>query len=185
MVGGGLCPPLQDLREEQELEQSTAISFRPSEQTAFTRTSYPLSAVRAAQNSVLSHRGMSTSLSNKIGRLSQCLRGFSWMAWKSLRPTWTHQLQGGGAVPGQGCLPPSAQAGRMALPLQMEQPTQKSPSPGLPEESAFWGWNSRIRSTLFLKQALFYLLFSEGSLPEVIQQHCQAHRSCASHGLGL
>lgn len=30
VVRGEVCPPLQDLREEQELEQSTAVRFRPS-----------------------------------------------------------------------------------------------------------------------------------------------------------
>lgn len=30
VVRGGLRPPLQDLREEQELEQSTAVRSRPS-----------------------------------------------------------------------------------------------------------------------------------------------------------
>lgn len=67
----GVVCALHCRTSERNRNWKKAQPLASSEQTTVTLTSHRLSAVRVAQNSPLSHRGMRTSLSNKIGRLSQ------------------------------------------------------------------------------------------------------------------
>ena len=56
VVGGGLRPPLQDLRQKQELEQSTAVRPRPSRHPAFRFKLTPLDQASFGAFRYLKHR---------------------------------------------------------------------------------------------------------------------------------